>query len=74
MSTEADTGRRVGEVLSFEWDWFRLADQTAYVELPTTKNGQAQYVPLGSRLRCEVFTPENIALKRMEKGRFGGTF
>lgn len=75
MATMADTGRRVGEVLSFEWSWFRLAELPAYVELPVTKNGEPQYVPLGRRLREEVFTPENgVRLKRQEKGRYGGTF
>ena len=75
VTTLADTGRRVGEVLSFEWSAFRLEDQPAYVELPKTKSGEPQYVPLPRRLREEVFTPENIIrLKNETKGTFGGEF
>lgn len=56
-----DTGRRVGETLGLRWEWFRLDGDIPYIELPTTKNGQAQYVPMPRRLRTEVFTPGNIS-------------
>ena len=63
-----DTGRRIGETLSIEWDWVRLDADPAYVELPDTKNGEPQYVPLTRRLRDEVFTPANIEwMKSHEK-------
>lgn len=67
MATLVDTGRRVSEVLSFEWERFRLETPPVYVELPVTKTGDAQYVPLPSRLRNEVFTPENIAKLKAER-------
>lgn len=71
----ADTGRRVGELLEMEWEWFRLGETPAYVELPRTKNGKAQYVPLPRRLREEVFTPENIvAMKRATRGEMGNAY
>lgn len=58
-----------------EWEWFRLSETPPYVELPRTKNGKAQYVPLPRRLREEVFTPENIiAMKREAIGDQGGVF
>lgn len=71
MTTMADTGRRVGEVLGMEWDWFRLDHEPPYVELPTTKNGRPNYVPLTKRLKCEVFTDDNIRKLATEqrKGR-----
>jgi integrase len=56
----ADTGRRIGETLSLRWDWFRLHDQPAYVELPHNKSGRPEYVPLTRRLRDEVFTTQHI--------------
>jgi len=62
-----DTGRRVGETLSLRWDWFRLEAPKPYIELPYQKNGNAQYIPLGPRLREEVFTPENV--ERLKEGR-----
>jgi integrase len=56
-----DTGRRVGEALSLEWSWFRLdAQPVPYVQLPMTKNGEPQYIPLTRRLVGEVFNPTNI--------------
>lgn len=51
-----DSGRRVGEALALEWDWFRLDDYPPYIELPSTKT-TPQYVPLTKRLTEEVFTP-----------------
>lgn len=64
----ADTGRRAGEALALEWSWLRLDQTPAYFELPWTKNGKPQYVPLSRRLREEVFTPENIeTLKHQNK-------
>ncbi len=57
----ADTGRRIGETLNLKWDWFRLHDEPAYVELPENKSRRPQYVPLTRRLRDQVFTPEHVA-------------
>jgi integrase len=75
VATLADTGRRIGELLSFRWEWFHLDESPAYVELPVTKNGTAQYVPLPRRLREEVFTVENvIRLKRAENSDSGRPF
>lgn len=75
LATMVDTGRRVGEVLSLEWSWFHLQESPAYVELPHTKNGTPQYVPLGTRLHERVFTPENIVqLKTELVGAHGGRF
>ena len=65
-----DTGRRVGEALSLEWDWFRMHDSPAYVELPTTKTHQPQYVPLTRRLRTDVFT-EEVILRLTSEVRHG---
>lgn len=63
----ADTGRRVDEVLRLRWDWFRLDSTPPYIELPETKNGKPQYVPLPSRLYLQVFTPENIERLKAER-------
>lgn len=57
----ADTGRRIGEALGLQWEWFRMEGQMPYIELPWTKNGEPQYVPLGERLATQVFTKANIA-------------
>lgn len=63
----ADTGRRVGEALSIRWDWLKLDENPPYVALPWTKAARPQYVPLGRRLREEVFTPQNVsALRRLD--------
>lgn len=56
----ADTGRRVGEALSLEWDWFHLDSHPPYIELPFQKNGIPQYIPFGDRLTHQVFTEENV--------------
>jgi integrase len=56
LVTIADTGRRVGEVLGLRWE--NLHDD--YFDLPHTKNRRQQFVPLGKRLREEVYTPQNI--------------
>jgi integrase len=56
----ADTGRRSGETLSLRWEWARLDEEPPYFELPVNKSGRPQYVPLGKRLRDEVFTAENV--------------
>lgn len=63
----ADTGRRVGEALELRWDWLKLDSAPPYFELPYQKNGNPQYIPLGRRLREEVFTPPNIA--KLKHGR-----
>jgi integrase len=65
----ADTGRRVGEVLGLQWAWFRLDGERPYVELPHTKNGRPQLVPLSRRLREEVFTPEHIDQLKLAENR-----
>lgn len=61
----ADSGRRVGEALGLRWEWFRFDQDQPFVELPWTKNGTQQYVPLGRRLREEVFTPEHVEKLRV---------
>lgn len=60
------TGRRIGETLDLRWEWLRADSKPPYFELPATKNGENQYVPLDHFLRDEVFTPKNV--NRM-KGR-----
>lgn len=60
MAYLVDTGRRVGETLGLRWSYFRLSESPPYVEVPDTKTGDPQYVPLSARLVNEVFTPENI--------------
>lgn len=71
MAFLADTGRRVGEALALEWTWLRLDQRPPYFQLPTTKNGEPQYIPLTRRLATEVFTPENIERLKQDnkKGR-----
>lgn len=66
VATLADTGRRIGEMLSWQWAWFDLNAKPPYVNMPTTKNGEAQYVPLTRRLVEEVFTPEHCVTLRSE--------
>ena len=61
LSFLAETGRRVGEALSLRWDQLRLDADVPYFELPSTKNGDPQYIPLTSFLKESVFTAENIA-------------
>lgn len=67
VTTMADTGRRVGEVLGMEWDLFRLHHEPAYIELPMTKNGRPNLVPLTNRLTGEVFTDKHIQLLMTEQ-------
>jgi len=55
LATIADTGRRVGEVLSLRWEWLSLESSTPHFQLPTTKNRRQAFVPLTHRLRSEVF-------------------
>ena len=71
LATLADTGRRVGEVLSLRWDWLRLEADPAYFELPHTKNRRQAYVPLSTRLRTEVYIPSVMDRLRLvnETGR-----
>ena len=61
LTTVADTGRRVGEVLGLRWDCLHLDSEPAYFDLPHTKNQRQAYVPLTKRLVGEVFTADNIA-------------
>ncbi len=64
------TGRRVGEALSLEWEWFRMEHTPPYVDLPHNKARVPQVVPLGKYLTEQVFTPANVlSLKTMESGR-----
>lgn len=61
LHTVAGTGRRIGEALSLEWGWLNLTAEVPHFNLPHTKNGKQQYVPLTTFLREVVFTDENIA-------------
>lgn len=56
----AHTGRRIGETLGLRWEWLRADSKVPYFEMPGTKNGENQYVPIDRFLREEVFTPTNI--------------
>lgn len=67
LHTMAGTGRRVGEILGLEWAWLNLSADVPHFNLPTTKNGRQQYVPLSKYLREEVFTVANIATLKEEK-------
>jgi integrase len=60
MAFLVDTGRRIGEALNLHWVWLRQDAEVPYFEVPTTKNGEPQYIPLSRRLNAEVFTSENI--------------
>lgn len=73
MTYLVDTGRRVGETLGLRWAYFRLDESPAYVELPGTKNGDNQYVPLTRRLVEDVFTPENIEWMKQTPLRKGSS-
>jgi len=66
VETLAGTGRRIGEVLGLEWARLNLDADPPHFDLPTTKTGRQQYVPLSKHLATEVFTPENIARLRTE--------
>lgn len=70
-----DTGRRIGETLDIEFDHLRLLADVPHVELPATKSGEPQYVPLSKRLRTSVFVPETLEWFRahpVKGGRMGG--
>lgn len=67
LMTVAHTGRRVGEVLSVEWNWLNTSAETPNFHLPNTKNGKQAYVPLSRVLREEVYTGANIELLRAER-------
>jgi integrase len=71
MAYLVDTGRRIGETLSLRWDYFRLDGAIPYVELPSTKAGEPQYVPLTARLTSQVFTPQNILRMQQTATRKG---
>jgi integrase len=60
LATVAETGRRVGEMLDLRWQDLRLDATPAHLDLPTTKNGKQQLVPLTSKLRDVVYTPRNL--------------
>lgn len=67
VATVAETGRRVSEVLGLTWDQLNLSAEVPHFNLPTTKNGKQNLVPLTARLRAEVFTPENMAALKAEQ-------
>lgn len=67
LSTVAHTGRRVGEILSVEWNWLNTSAETPNFHLPNTKNGKQAYVPLSRVLREEVYTDANIEALRSER-------
>lgn len=73
MAYLVDTGRRVGETLALRFSHFRLDETPPYVELPGTKNGDNQYVPLTARLAGEVFTPEHIEWMKQTPLRKGSS-
>ncbi len=60
LTTIADTGRRVGEVLGLRWECLHLDADPPYFDLPNTKNRRQAFVPLTKRLVTEVFTPDHI--------------
>jgi integrase len=66
INTLAHTGRRVGELLGLEWDWFRLHDSPPHIGLPHTKNGNQDYIVLNSFLVEGVWSPANILTMREE--------
>lgn len=70
LSVLSSTGRRVGEVLSLRWDWFRLEETPPYIELPVNKTRKPQLIPLARHLHKEVFSDENI-LRLMHEQRNG---
>ncbi len=67
LATLAETGRRVREVNDLTWDALKLDADPPHFDLKLTKNARQQYVPLTTKLREEVWTPENI-LKLKTKG------
>jgi integrase len=69
LETLAHTGRRVGEVLGLEWAQLQLGADVPHFNLPTTKNGKQQYVPLNRHLVDDVFTPANVAALKTEPSR-----
>jgi integrase len=71
LATLADTGRRVGEVLSLQWSCLHLDGEAPYFDLPHTKNRRQAFVPLSQRLRTQVFVPEVVHRLRVvnETGR-----
>jgi len=70
----AHTGRRVGEVLKLEWAGARLEADPPYWELPMTKNGQPQYIPLGEHLAYTVFSAANIEQLKAGRSASGHSF
>ena len=46
LSFLIETGRRVGEALSLEWEWLRVGADISYFELPATKTGPQYRGPL----------------------------
>src|SRR5262249_30734994 len=66
LSTLADTGRRVGEVLDVRYDCLYLDAAVPYIDLPTTKSRRQDYVPLTRRLREDVYVPSVLDRLRVE--------
>lgn len=71
LTTLADTGRRVGEVLALEWSWLRTDAKPPHFMLPHTKNGRQAFVPLTERLTVEVFSHANIATMKAGQAKRG---
>ncbi len=66
----ADSGRRVGEALNLRWEWLQVDGAQPYFELPTSKNGDPQYIPLTRRLAGSVLTEENIGKLKVDTNNF----
>lgn len=66
MVVTADTGRRIGEILKFKWEWYRPDGKPPYFELPTPKGPVPEYVPITRRIRDEVMTEANITFMKTE--------
>lgn len=69
LGTIAHTGRRVGEVLSLQWDWLHLDSERPHFELPVTKNKRQHYVALDRFLIEEVYTAGNVAALKADPQR-----
>jgi integrase len=66
----SETGCRASELLGAKYSDLRLDSEVPYLNLPTTKTKQ-RLVPLTTKLRAEVFTPEVIErLKARGNPRF----
>jgi integrase/recombinase XerC len=66
LTTLAETGRRVGEMLNLTFDDLKLDADPPHIDLPRTKTRQC-YVPLNRVLREEVWTEAHLATLKDEK-------